>query len=162
MTSIRSANQADLEEVAHINVDNWQATYENILPQSYLESLEYRAFQRKWERFIVQPSQELLVKELENEVAGFIAFSESKDWSDNLYIDSLHISQKFQRKGVGTQLLLQVLQQAKEDKKTVTIAILKNNENARKLYTKLGAVHLKDLSDKFGDVTTDSELLIWK
>ena len=162
MTSIRSANQADLEEVAHINVDNWQATYENILPQSYLESLEYRAFQRKWERFIVQPSQELLVKELENKVAGFIAFSESKDWSDNLYIDSLHISQKFQRKGVGTQLLLQVLQQAKEDKKTVTIAILKNNENARKLYTKLGAVHLKDLSDKFGDVTTDSELLIWK
>ncbi|MFD2254270.1 GNAT family N-acetyltransferase [Lactococcus formosensis subsp. bovis] len=162
MTSIRSANQADLEEVAHINVNNWQVTYENILPQSYLESLEYRAFQRKWERFIVQPSQELLVKELENKVAGFIAFSESKDWSDNLYIDSLHISQKFQRKGVGTQLLLQVLQQAKEDKKTVTIAILKNNENARKLYTKLGAVHLKDFSDKFGDVTTDSELLIWK
>lgn len=162
MTSIRSANQADLEEVAHINVDNWQVTYENILPQSYLESLEYRAFQRKWERFIVQPSQELLVKELENKVAGFIAFSESKDWRDDLYIDSLHISQKFQRKGVGTQLLLQVLQQAKEDKKTVTIAILKNNENARKLYTKLGAVHLKDFPDKFGDVTTDSELLIWK
>ena len=109
MTSIRPVHQSELEEIAHINVDNWQMTYENILPHAYLESLEYGTFQKNWEQFLAQPSQ-----------------------------------------------------QAKEAQKTVTIAILKNNENARSLYTKLGAVHYKDFSDKFGDVTTESELLIWK
>lgn len=162
MTSIRPVHQSELEEIAHINVDNWKMTYENILPHAYLESLEYGTFQKKWELFLAQPSQHILVKTLDNNIAGFIAYSESRDQSDNLYIDSLHISQKFQRKGVGTQLLSHVLQQAKEAQKTVTIAILKNNENARSLYTKLGAVHYKDFSDKFGDVTTESELLIWK
>ncbi len=162
MTSIRPVHQADLEDIAHINVDNWQTTYENLLPQSYLKSLEYSTFQRRWEKFLKKPSQHILVKELENKVAGFIAFSENKDQSDNLYIDSLHISQKFQRKGIGTQLLSHVLQQANEAQKTVTIAILKDNEKARSLYTKLGAVHFKDFSDKFEEVTTESELLIWK
>lgn len=162
MTSIRPAHYSDLEEIAHINVDNWQMTYESILPPTYLESLEYDTFQKNWEQFLAQASQHILVKELENNVAGFIAYSESSDQRGNFYIDSLHISQKFQRKGVGTQLLSHVLQQAKEAQMTVTIAILKNNENARSLYTKLGAVHFKDFSDKFGDVTTESELLIWK
>lgn len=90
------------------------------MPPTYLESLEYDTFQKNWEHFLAKPSQYILVKELENNVAGFIAYSESSDQRGNLYIDSLHISQKFQRKGVGTQLLSHVLQQAKEAQMTVT------------------------------------------
>lgn len=51
MTSIRPAHYSDLEEIAHINVDNWQTTYESILPPTYLESLEYDTFQKNWEHF---------------------------------------------------------------------------------------------------------------
>lgn len=162
MIKIRQAETSDLREVAQINIDNWQRTYENILPKSFLDQLTLTDKLEKWQQFYSENTHIMLIAESDNQVAGFIAVSIDSQMSNALYVDALHVSNHFQRKGVGTKLLIEILDRAKKNQQLVTIAILKENENARNLYIKLGAVHLKNFTDYFGDVVTRSERLIWR
>lgn len=161
MVEIRQVSEKDLEHIAKINTDNWKSTYESILPESYLNQLTVKDSMAKWEKFINNPTHSLQVIEIDDQIAGFVAVSIDENVANALYVDSLHVSHHFQRQGLGTKLLTAVLTSAKNDNKAVTIAILKGNENARNLYTKLGAVHLADFTDHFGNVVTQSEKLIW-
>ncbi|MDI6666729.1 GNAT family N-acetyltransferase [Leuconostoc falkenbergense] len=161
MQIIRKANQSDLLALATINTINWRETYADILPDEYLNTLSVSEIQKKWQTFIDSPVTTLQVVEIDNEIAGFVATSDDDQIENATYVDALHISNRFQRKGLGTKLLNKVLEEAHKHNKRVTIAILKGNENARNLYTKLGAVHLEDFTDHFGSVVTKSERLIW-
>lgn len=161
MQIIRKANQSDLLAVATINTRNWRETYTNILPDEYLNTLSVAESQKKWQKFIENPVTTLQVVEIDNEIAGFVATSNDDQIESAIYVDALHISNHFQRKGLGTKLLNKVLEEAHQHNKRVTIAILKGNDNARNLYTKLGATHLEDFTDHFGPVVTKSERLIW-
>ena len=38
---------------------------------------------------------------------------------------------------------------------------VKGNDNAKRIYEKMGAIHYKDFIDYFGDTESNSEKLIW-
>lgn len=158
---IRQAQLTDLKEISKINVDNWKTTYMEILPESYLSKLTTSECLKKWQQFLDNSCNELLVVEKNQRIAGFIAISNDVDTSNALYVNALHVLHDYQGMGIGTKLLMKALSRAKDGKKHMTISILKGNENARKLYSKLGAEHLKDFTDHFDDVITKSEMLIW-
>lgn len=100
--------------------------------------------------------------EIDHQVSGFVATSNDEQTDDVIYVDALHVSGQFQRQGLGNKLLNIVLEEAHKSNKRVTIAILKGNDNARNLYTKLGAIHLVDFTDHFGSIVPKSERLIWQ
>ena len=43
----------------------------------------------------------------------------------------------------------------------MSICIVKGNDNAKRIYEKMGAKHYKDFIDYFGDTESNSEKLIW-
>ncbi|MBS1492900.1 MAG: GNAT family N-acetyltransferase [Bacteroidetes bacterium] len=71
---------------------------------------------------------EILVAEIEGEVAGFIGFNKKT-------IDWLYVSPAHYRKGIGRILIEYVLEKAEGD---LRIAVLKNNIAALELYKKMG------------------------
>ncbi len=93
---------------------------------------------------------------------GFLAYRPDDEIKQCLYLDSLHVSQKARGKGIGTKLIQNVFQYAINKKyHNISICIVKGNENAKKLYTKLGAVHYKYFIDDFDGTKSNSEKLIW-
>ena len=98
----------------------------------------------------------------QNHFLGFLAYKPDNEIKQCLYVDSLHVLQKSRGKGVGTKLLQYIFQYAIDRKyNNISICIVKGNDNARKLYTKLGAVHYKDFIDDFDGTKSNSEKLIW-
>lgn len=71
---------------------------------------------------------EIIIAEIENEVAGFIGFN-------NKTIDWLYVSPKHYKKEIGKTLIEFVLSQVKDE---IRIAVLKNNLPALNLYKKMG------------------------
>ena len=71
---------------------------------------------------------EIIIAELEDEVAGFISYNKKTiDW---LYVSPLHY-----RKGIGNMLIEYVLEKSDGE---IRIAVLKNNIAALNLYKKMG------------------------
>ena len=66
---------------------------------------------------------------------GFLGVEEE---ADRLILANIVLKPEFQGKGIGTQLLLQLLQKAQNKGLPVTLRVLKNNHKARNLYERLG------------------------
>jgi ribosomal protein S18 acetylase RimI-like enzyme len=71
---------------------------------------------------------EIIIAEIENEVAGFIGFN-------NKTIDWLYVSPSHYKKGIGTALIEHALSKVKDE---IRIAVFKNNLPALNLYRKMG------------------------
>jgi len=85
-----------------------------------------------------------------------------EDLEGCIYLDSIHISQNAQGKGIGTRLIQTVARFAAERGYTkMSVCIVRGNDRARALYSKLGAIHESGFTDDFGDVQSQSEKLLW-
>ena len=71
---------------------------------------------------------EIIIAELEDEVAGFISYNKKT-------IDWLYVSPSHYRKGIGKMLIEYVLEKSDGE---IRIAVLKNNIAALNLYKKMG------------------------
>lgn len=159
---LHQAALEDLSEIAAIYTKNWQHTYKDSLPAEFLQAMNIKESEKKWHQFLATKGNRLLVAEMEGHVAGFVAVSKEPELENTRYIDSLHVSSAFQNRGIGSLLLRKVLADIRQEGKQATICILRGNDRARAVYTKLGAVHLKYFEDTLGGTTTQSEKLIWQ
>ena len=92
----------------------------------------------------------------------FRSCKEDKELKNCLYLDSLHVSETSRGKGVGTKLINTVGSYAYiKGYEHMSICIVKGNDNAKRIYEKMGAKHYKDFIDYFGDTESNSEKLIW-
>lgn len=91
-------------------------------------------FQRKFhkENYSVDNTNIIMVN---NEDAGTL---EIKKDEESIFISSLYILPAFQGKGIGSRIITDFIEQAKNEKKRVELEVLKLNVGAQKLYTKLG------------------------
>lgn len=65
---------------------------------------------------------------------------------DYLYLGDIQIKEAFQRRGIGTFLLKDILSSAKKNKQTVRLRVLKENP-AKKLYHRLGFRVISELAN---------------
>lgn len=159
---LHQAKLEDLLAIAAIYTKNWQHTYKDRLPAEFLQAMNVKGSEKKWHQFLATKGNTLLVAEMEGHVAGFVAVSKEPEMENTRYIDALHVSSAFQNRGIGSLLLRKVLADIRQEGKQATICILRGNDRARAVYTKLGAVHLKYFEDTLGGTTTQSEKLIWQ
>lgn len=61
-----------------------------------------------------------------------------EDRTEELFLVSIEILPPFQRRGIGTTILRQLISQAKQAGKPVALQVLKVNREARDLYQRLG------------------------
>lgn len=155
---IRLANKNDVENIASTYVYNHKTTYKNLLPAEYFETLTEDYAKGKWDSYISNEKNRVWIAEDENGFLGFVASTCDEELDNVWYLDSLHVCETARGKGVGTTLIKQTGKYACENGyEKMSICIVKGNDNAGKLYRKLGAKHYKDFNGKM----SLSEKLLW-
>jgi ribosomal protein S18 acetylase RimI-like enzyme len=73
MLTIRQAIAADASGIARVHVDTWRSTYQGIVPQAFLDSLDLDARAKQWEEWLVREGVHVFVAEDGDAVCGFIS-----------------------------------------------------------------------------------------
>ena len=160
---IREANSKDIDALAKLYTANWKMTYRGLLPDEYLRHLDIPYAADKWSRFLKQPEHHILAVCEGSQLCGFGACSPDRDIENCIYLDSLHIRMDAQGNGLGTRLIQTIGNCAAIEGYTkMSVCVVRGNERARGLYTKLGAVHYSFFVDDFGQAQPQSEKLVWE
>ncbi|MDH5185954.1 MAG: GNAT family N-acetyltransferase [candidate division WOR-3 bacterium] len=90
-------------------------------------------FQKKYfdEHFRLEDNY---IIEIDNQKGGVVSFEEQEDL---FFIRNLELLPEFQRKGIGTSIIIHILKLARLKNKDLELQVFKINP-ARKLYEKLG------------------------
>lgn len=162
MLQIRQAREEDLAQIAALYVENWQTTYRGLLDQYFLDSLNVEQMQEKWRHHLQAGGCGIFVACEDDTFLGFGAYEADEEVDDCIYLTSLQVCSAVRGRGIGTQLIGAIGHHAQMNGLCkMSICIVKGNDNARNLYTKLGAAHYKDFVDDFGGAFSHSEKLIW-
>lgn len=156
---IRIANKNDVPYIAVTYVYNHRETYKNLLPAEYFEMLTPEFAEKKWSCYVADENKRVWIAEDETGFLGFAASMPDDELQAVWYLDSLHVCERARGKGVGTALIRTVGKYAFDaDYNKMSICIVKGNDNAGRLYRKLGARHYKDFTGKM----SLSEKLLWE
>lgn len=117
--------------------------------------IEELSYKDPWPRevfimdYLFNSSALYYIAKTENKIVGFIGI-----WLEptRLHIINVAVHPEYRNEGVGTQLLLFAINYAKERKfKEVSLEVRKSNENAIRLYKKLGFEVVEDLKAYYQD-----------
>lgn len=141
---VRKAILEDARGIAKVQIDSWQTTYKNIIPDEYLKNMSYKKREAQWRDIINNQTVFVAV----NGTGKIIGFSNSgKERTGNYpnYIGELYaiyILESYQRKGLGKLLLEPIIEEFKQHN-IFSMAVLVLSENdARLFYEALGAKKL--------------------
>ena len=159
---IQLAGQEHVSQIADLYVRSWKKTYRGLLSQAYLDGLNVPDIMAKWSEYLGQPDHGIYVA-LEGElVLGFAAFMPYHRIDNCIYLDSLHVEASRNGEGIGSALIRAVQEEGRRAGcPQMGVCIVKGNDHARELYTKLGAEHYQDKVDDFTGETSYSEILVW-
>ena len=148
---IRQATTNDLEEILTIYNEvilNTTAVY------AYKEeTIENR---QKWFEEKIQANLPVFVYEVDGEVIGFASYGPFRTWPAYKYsIElSVHVRRDHRKKGIASELIKQLINDAKEKEyKTIIAGIDASNEKSILLHKKFGFSHagtIKNAGYKFG------------
>ena len=159
---IRLAVSSDLEKIAELYVKNHTETYRGLLSDDYFKNLTVDYAKEKWHPYLNSVDKKLWVAYREDEFLGFMAGAKDESLANIWYLDSLQIIEKARGKGIGTAFIRFMMQYAVENGYSrMSVCIVRGNDNAEKLYKKLGAEHLLYFEDDFCGTVSHSEKLIW-
>ncbi|MFV0140811.1 GNAT family N-acetyltransferase [Empedobacter falsenii] len=133
-----------------------------MLPEEFLNGLNVREAGEKWKKFLKMDGHHIFVACQDNEFVGFTSCNIDREIDRCIYLDSLHITKDARGKGIGSLLLATVGKHARENGyQKMSVCIVKGNDNAGRLYQKMGAKHYKNFVDDFEGTKSQSEKLVW-
>ena len=146
---IRNATINDINEVAQLHVNSWHETYAGIISQNYLDNMKNnlpRRIERMKNEFNLRT---MIVAEIDNEIVGFSEFVFSNEFSKDLDIDcelcGLYIKNGYKHLGLGSKMFEYVVNLFKaQEKKSMGIWCVKENEPAISFYKKKGGIVAKE------------------
>ena len=159
-TEFRAATSADVERLAQIHVDAWNATYTGLVDQAALDERTVGKRIDEWNEVFTEDKwseHDVYVVEEGGRVTGFAWVGPSDDRdvdrTTTLNVFALYLDPTFTGKGRGTQLLEHVLRVARnEGYVRATLYVLIGNERARRFYEQRGWTPEPDVvTDCLGD-----------
>lgn len=137
---IRKATLADARGIARVHVDSWLATYKGIVPDAYLNQLNYDARERLWSENLKADNNFVAVNE-GGEIIGFADGGRERTgkyaaFEGELY--SIYILPHCQGQGIGAMLLAKVVDDLKEKGMNSLLVWVLEDNRSRSFYEKLG------------------------
>lgn len=143
---IRKATEADINALASIHIEGWQAAYGGLVDQHYLDSLSLEARQADWQGWMASGESETLLAEVDGAPAGFITYGRTKTAPPGdskirpLYpaeIYALYLLPAIWRQGIGSALLRAAAHNIKAQKMNgLCLWVLDGNSRAKSFYEK--------------------------
>lgn len=128
MIRFRNATGDDLELTYQIKLASLKPQVEQIWGWN-------EDFQRDFHRKDFDPRQIQIILDQEGNCLGLLSSTEDPG---SIYIKSILICDFAQDKGIGTRIILDMIEKARLAGKQTKLQVFKNNERAKKLYEKLG------------------------
>ena len=89
---IREATNADVASIAKLYTENWKETYKDLLPDEFLDHLNFEDSKQKWGSYLLEKGHKIFVAYEKEVFLGFSACKEDDEIQNCLYLDSLHVS----------------------------------------------------------------------
>lgn len=140
---IRSAKVDDAQQIAQVHVQSWQAAYEGLLPEPYLDNLSVGSRVQQWTNGITNSPTLVDVCEEDDQIVGFVASGRSRGNDAQVKqfgeIYSIYLVPKVWDQGYGQALLDVALHQLQNDGYIgVVLWVLEGNERAIQFYKRNG------------------------
>jgi RimJ/RimL family protein N-acetyltransferase len=101
--TIRRAIFRDINHIAKLQMNAWQATYCNESIDTAIQQLFINTLEKRWMTKF-QNGYDILVLETEKGLMGFISVLPDTNLDDSIVIDALHINPTLWRQGFGRML----------------------------------------------------------
>ncbi|EGC30047.1 hypothetical protein DICPUDRAFT_83983 [Dictyostelium purpureum] len=166
----RLFKEQDISELSILYIDSWLRTYKNIIPDGFLETLNYDMAEKKWIKFLKEEKDSFayvaIDKTNDKEVICGLSICKRDDeleYSGLLY--SLHVQNGYKGKGIGKNLIKVSAKHFKDhlNLNSLLLWVVDGNANALAVYTKLGAKVLKhQIEVYYSNIETHETCLIWE
>ncbi len=145
---IREAAEDDAWQIADILVEDWKTAYRGIIDSDYLDSMSVEErYQRELQRY-----QIYRVAEAEKEILGFVWNEMADDEASDCEIIALYVRYAKRKSGIGKALFQNSVDLFRASgKKKMIIWCLKENDEARKFYEKMGGKAYKTGTHRWGN-----------
>lgn len=146
---IRSCSFEDLKNFQKISMETFKETFENQNSPENMAAYLERAFNTKQlEGELSKTFSEIFFIYFNEELAGYLKVNMNEAQSEkmgeeSLEIERIYIKQKFQKHGLGKDLLNKAMEIAIErHKKNIWLGVWEKNDNAIAFYKKMGFVQI--------------------
>ena len=162
MTSIRVAEVRDAAGIAYVHVHSWLTTYEGIVPQDYLATLNEAERVPLWRDWLTRGAN-VFVAEEQGKVVGFAGGGPIRepleDYDAELY--TLYLLEEAQGHGTGKALFKTVTEAlARQGHRKMLVWVLEQNPAVR-FYEKSGGQIMMTKDVEIGDVRLPELALDW-
>ena len=145
LISIRKAVPDDLADLVSIQLESWQRTYTDVLPDNYRHGAMAEDLQALWTEDRLAKDL-VLVAEIEGRVAGLAGVI--LETETRAYLDNLHVAKSDEGQGVGRKLMVATAQHALALGRTVLhLTVVTGNARALGFYEDLGGARMAAITD---------------
>ena len=140
---VRGAQLVDAPEIARVHVEAWRETYAELVDEAFATSFGRTDRLEQWLRVFSDASPaDVFVAEAENEIVGFASAGPIahrwRGFDSELY--TLYVLRAFHGRGIGRALVAAAgMRLRQRGRPSAVVAVLRQNENARRFYERLGA-----------------------
>lgn len=141
--SIRPATAEDADDIARVDIASWRSAYSEMLPGSYLASLDPAERAELWRTSVADPGTRIMVAEIDRSTIGFTSIGPSRDEDaedGDLEIYAIYLHPAAWGRGVARALMQRVLAEV-GDTVSLTLWILQENDRAQHFYRRHGFTH---------------------
>jgi len=166
---IRVATILDAPEIARVHVASWRTTYQGLLPDDYLASLDDAGYEDRWKRALAETSIRIYVAQDESkagaEVVGFASGGRERagepGYAGELY--AIYVVRDAQRRGFGRELVRAVVGGLGDlGLADMIVWVLRDNLAARGFYERLGGNFVRSQPITIGPVTLEEVSYGWR
>ena len=145
---IRQAREEDVMQIAEIVVEDWKTAYRGMIDDDYLDSLSVeQRYQIEIKRYL-----KYSVAVENNEVIGCAWNETADDEAADCEIIALYVRYSKRNHGIGRALMQDSMDCfRKAGKKSMIIWCLRDNQEARKFYVRMGGKKYKDGTHRWGN-----------
>jgi len=159
--TVRPATLEDAEHLAFVHVRSWQAAYEGLLPQDYLDQLDVARRTEGWRRWLenTDPPGTLVADSAgaqgAGRIVGFAGLAPARDSDADPArtgeVWAIYLLPQAWGKGVGRELMTEALERlASQGYQDATLWVLRENARARRFYEAAGFT--ADGAEKLDDI----------
>jgi ribosomal protein S18 acetylase RimI-like enzyme len=143
--NFRPATPDDADALARVHVDAWRKAYHGLVPDSYLDGMDYNSRAAEFRASLSTHSEETYVVELQGDVVGFLTIGTCRDDDVDPHATSeiwgLYLAPHVWRRGIGRFLLHQAIQMLSSRHFTQTVLwVFEENDRANRFYEAMGFV----------------------
>jgi ribosomal protein S18 acetylase RimI-like enzyme len=157
--TVRPATIDDAEAIACVHARSWQTAYRGIVADAFLDGLSDEGWVERWRTIFTEPTEgaRTVVSVDGDDVTGFARIGPVRDpdppgpgW-DEIY--AIYLDPRAWGSGVGSRLMVEILDTVAEGVPGVSLWVLRDNARARAFYERHGF----ETDGMAQDITIDGE-----